>query len=55
MLGIVIAFFIGLNIARDFAFVGKVRNTVELITPASSTMYLKFSMDDPNYDEEDNR
>ena len=53
MLGIVIAFFIGLNIARDFAFVGKVRNTVELITPASSTMYLKL-MDDPKYDEEDN-
>ncbi|HRB40781.1 MAG TPA: PspC domain-containing protein, partial [Bacteroidia bacterium] len=53
MAGIVIAFFTGLNIARDFAFDGKVRNTVALITPPSPTMYLKL-MDDPKYDEEDN-
>ncbi len=53
MAGIVIAFFTALNIARDFAFDGKVRNTVDLITPANSTMYLKL-MDDPKYDEEDN-
>jgi phage shock protein PspC (stress-responsive transcriptional regulator) len=53
MAGIVIAFFTAFNIARDFAFDGKVRNTVDLITPANSTMYLKL-MDDPKYDEEDN-
>lgn len=54
LLGIITAFFTSINVAREFTQDGKIRNTIDLVSPTTDTMYVKL-MDDDKYDEDNRR
>ncbi len=54
LVGIITAFFTSINVAKEFTQSGKIRNSLDLISPQTDTMYVKL-MDDDKYDEDNKR